>query len=225
MIELDPALAGVVRIAAIRAAPVRPGPADPALRAAIASAAADARRAHGGATPGDIAGLAAARRLYRSFGIDPTKTRPSSEALLRRILRGGEIPAILGPVDVSNLLAVRFLLPNGLYDAELVEGHVRIRRGAPGESYPGIRKGDVHLEGRPVVADDRGPFGNPTSDSARTAVSARTRRLLMVVFAPGDYEPDLLRGHLAEARATIATHLAPAGFAVATQGELLGIDQ
>jgi DNA/RNA-binding domain of Phe-tRNA-synthetase-like protein len=89
---------------------------------------------------------------------------------------------------------------------------VSLRRGRPGESYPGIRKDEVHLEGRPVLADAAGPFGNPSSDSLRTAVSERTRSLWLVIFAPASLPQDLLRARAAEAGEAIVRHLAgPAG--------------
>ncbi len=163
-------------------------------------------------------GLAPARELYRAFGIDPTRTRPSSEALLRRVLQGKGLPRILNAVDVCTLCSLRFLLPIGLYDSGLVRGAVTLRRGRPGESYPGIRKDEVHLEGRPVLSDDDGPFGNPTSDSLRTSVTPSTRSLAMVIFAPASCARARLEAHVGEARALIARHLAPPGEAVVTSG-------
>ena len=59
-----------------------------------------------------------------------------------------------------------------------------MRLGAEGEKYAGIRKDEVNVGGRITVADDRGPFGNPTSDSARTMVTPATTELLVVVYAP-----------------------------------------
>jgi DNA/RNA-binding domain of Phe-tRNA-synthetase-like protein len=73
-----------------------------------------------------------------------------------------------------------------LYDLAHVGSHeIEMRLGRDGESYPGIRKDDVHVAGRICMADARGPFGNPTSDSARTMVTIETTRALVVVFAPG----------------------------------------
>jgi DNA/RNA-binding domain of Phe-tRNA-synthetase-like protein len=63
---------------------------------------------------------------------------------------------------------------------------VELRLGKSGEEYAGIRKEVVHVSGRLALADSEGPFGNPTSDSARTMVTAATRQLLVVVFAPAD---------------------------------------
>jgi DNA/RNA-binding domain of Phe-tRNA-synthetase-like protein len=128
--------------------------------------------------------IAAVRTMYRRVGIDPTKRRPSSEALLRRVRKGEPLPRINSMVDVCNWCSLEFQLPYGLYDAAHIEGDVVMRIGRPGESYPGIRKDDVHVGGRITLADRLGPFGNPTSDSARTMVTTATTSALVVVFAP-----------------------------------------
>jgi DNA/RNA-binding domain of Phe-tRNA-synthetase-like protein len=128
--------------------------------------------------------LAATRSMYRRLGIDPTKTRPSSEALLRRLKKGDPFPRINTLVDICNWCAAEFQLPYGLYDRDRIVGDVQLRAGAAGEEYAGIRKDVVHLEGRPTLVDDSGPFGNPTSDSSRTMVTPATTRALLVVFAP-----------------------------------------
>src|SRR6059036_3454622 len=130
------------------ASPVAVGPAGEALVAEMETTAAGLLSVYAGQSPGGIPGLAPGRELYRAFGMDPTHTRPSSEALLRRVLQGKGLPRIFNAVDLCNLLALRYLLPIGLYDAVLVAPPVRLRRGHPGESYPGIRKEEVHLEGR-----------------------------------------------------------------------------
>ena len=125
-----------------------------------------------------------ARQLYKAIGVDPTKTRPSSEALLRRVRKGDSLPRINTLVDICNWCSLESQLPYGLYDFDRVVPPVMIRRGQAGESYPGIRKDDVHLDGRLALVDAQGPFGNPSSDSARTMVTVAARRLLVVVFAP-----------------------------------------
>lgn len=130
----------------------------------------------------------AVRTMYRRVGLDPTKTRPSSEALLRRVRKGDPLPRINSMVDVCNWCSFEFQLPYGLYDADRIIGDVVLRLGADGESYHGIRKDDVHVGGRIALADAAGPFGNPTSDSARTMVTTATSRAWLVVFAPRDVE-------------------------------------
>lgn len=152
---------------------------DAALDAPLAEAAARMRVA------GESAELTAAvRGMYRRFGIDPTKTRPSSEALLRRVRKGDALPRINNVVDVCNWCSLEFQVPYGLYDVAKIDGPIEVRAGRPGESYAGIRKDDVHVDGRLVLADARGAFGNPTSDSARTMVTSAAASILTVIFAP-----------------------------------------
>lgn len=129
--------------------------------------------------------VASVRMMYKRVGLDPTRRRPSSEALLRRVTRGEPFPRVNSMVDVCNWCSLEFQLPYGLYDADCIVGdRVTLRLGDAFESYPGIRKDEVHVGGRLTLADAVGPFGNPTSDSARTMVTTRTTRALLVVFAP-----------------------------------------
>src|SRR5687767_1134643 len=137
--------------------------------------------------------IAAVRTMYKRVGLDPTRRRPSSEALLRRVRKGEPLPRINSMVDVCNWCSLEFQLPYGLYDAARIEGDVVLRLGREGESYPGIRKDEVHVGGRITLADAGGPFGNPTSDSARTMVTTGTTRALLVVFAPHELDAASLR--------------------------------
>jgi len=141
------------------------------------------------------------RSMYKRVGIDPTKTRPSSEALLRRVRKGDTLPRINAMVDVCNWCSVEFQLPYGLYDLAHVEGDgIEMRLGRDGESYAGIRKDDVNVGGRICLADARGAFGNPTSDSARTMVTTATSRALVVIFAPRTLDERRL-GHVLDVTA------------------------
>lgn len=128
----------------------------------------------------------AVRTMYKRVGLDPTKTRPSSEALLRRVRKGDTIPRINSLVDIVNWCSLEFQLPYGLYDFAKISGPVTMRLGREGESYAGIRKDDVNVGGRITVADSTGPFGNPSSDSARTMVTPATTEALVIVYAPAE---------------------------------------
>ena len=158
---------------------------EPRLDAPLAAAEAAVR-----ARPPDE--IAAVRTMYKRVGIDPTKRRPSSEALLRRVRKGEPLPRINSMVDVCNWCSLEFQLPYGLYDAAHIEGDIVLRLGLPGESYAGIRKDEVHVGGRITLADGIGPFGNPTSDSARTMVTTATVRAFVIVFAPHEIDPGRL---------------------------------
>jgi DNA/RNA-binding domain of Phe-tRNA-synthetase-like protein len=206
-VTVDPEIAPLVRLGEVSCAPVRVGPASPELKADIQTAVAGLIRRYRDRAPAEIEALQPARRLYRAFGIDPTSTRPSSEALLRRVLKGGTFPEVNAAVDAGNLCSISFLLPIGLYDRNKMRGAITLRRGRAGEGYPGIRKEWVNVEGRPVLVDEGGPFGNPTSDSARTSVGAETSSLLMIVFAPAETSASDLAAHVAFAERVLGDRL------------------
>lgn len=134
---------------------------------------------------GEVGDPAPARALYRRFGIDPTRVRPSSEALLRRLKKGESLPRINSLVDVANALSVQLQVPVGLYDLDKVRGdELVVRLGAEGESYTGIGKERVNVANRICVADAEGPCGNPSSDSARTMITTDTERAAWIYFLP-----------------------------------------
>jgi DNA/RNA-binding domain of Phe-tRNA-synthetase-like protein len=127
--------------------------------------------------------IRATREAYKTLGKDPARYRGSAEALLRRILSGKGLPRINAVVDVINLVSVESRMPLGLYDLEKVSGEVTFRAGRAGETYKGIGKYDLNLEGLPVFCDDAGPFGSPTSDSERTMVRMETQHVLAVIVS------------------------------------------
>jgi len=193
-IAIAPEYEGRVRLGVVELEGVTVRDADAGLAAAIAAHGEELRRRYAGLPSGDVPGASDARDLYKALGLDPTKTRPSSEALLRRVLKGEALYTVDTLVDSVNYCSLRAQLPFGLYDLDRVEGEVVLRRGRAGESYQGIRKGAVNVEGRPVLADARGPFGNPTSDSARTMITLSCVRALVVVYVPATVaEPRLVR--------------------------------
>jgi DNA/RNA-binding domain of Phe-tRNA-synthetase-like protein len=198
-IAIEPQLADSVRLGVLRCGVGRVQEHDATLDAPLAAAEAAVKA-------GDVAETGAARALYRTFGIDPTKTRPSSEALLRRVRRGQPLPRINTAVDVCNWCSLEVQLPYGLYDADAIEAPLALRRGGPGDSYAGIRKDVVHLDGRLALFDASGPFGNPTSDSARSMTSVQTRAVLAVVFAPRTITPDRMRQVLDMTAARLAEY-------------------
>jgi DNA/RNA-binding domain of Phe-tRNA-synthetase-like protein len=123
------------------------------------------------------------RKAYKSLGKDPSRYRGSAEALLRRIVAGKGFPQVNVVVDVVNLVSVESRLPIGLYDLGHVAGEIVFRAGRAGETYKGIGKYDLNLEGLPLFADDAGPHGSATSDSERTMVTATTKQVLAVMIS------------------------------------------
>jgi DNA/RNA-binding domain of Phe-tRNA-synthetase-like protein len=125
----------------------------------------------------------ATRAAYKALGKDPARYRGSAEALLRRIVAGKGFPQINAVVDVINLVSVESRLPVGLYDLAHVTGEIVFRAGRAGETYKGIGKYDLNLEGLPLFADNAGPHGSATSDSERTMVTAETKQILAVIIS------------------------------------------
>ncbi|MCP3902192.1 MAG: hypothetical protein GY715_01040 [Planctomycetes bacterium] len=160
----------------------------------------------GTASPGAFPGVQTARRLFRALGIDPTKHRPSSEALLRRALKGKPLPRVNTLVDVGNWWSLEYLLPIGLYDRDRIEGAVTLRQGRPGEAYDALTGRPLNLEGRYVLADDTGPFGTPITDSERTAISEATRRGAFFVYADPADDPATLRAAVEQLQQRVEEH-------------------
>jgi DNA/RNA-binding domain of Phe-tRNA-synthetase-like protein len=134
---------------------------------------------------GSVGSAGRARDLYRRFGTDPTRVRPSSEALFRRMRKGEPLPRINSLVDVANAMSVQLQVPVGLYDLDKVKGEeLVLRLGKEGEAYTGIGKERVNVAGRICVADQAGPCGNPSADSERTMITTATERAAWIYFLP-----------------------------------------
>ena len=132
--------------------------------------------------------ILATRAAYKALGKDPARYRGSAEALVRRVIAGKGLPQINAVVDIINLVSVESRLPIGLYDVASVQGQIVFRAGRAGETYKGIGKYDLNLEGLPVFCDELGPHGSPTSDSERTMVTSATKHVLAVIISFGGAE-------------------------------------
>jgi DNA/RNA-binding domain of Phe-tRNA-synthetase-like protein len=131
----------------------------------------------------ESAAILATRAAYKALGKDPARYRGSAEALLRRVIAGKGLPRINNVVDVINFVSVESLLPVGLYHLAHVQGDIVFRAGRAGETYKGIGKYDLNLEGLPVFCDALGPHGSPTSDSERTMVTEATKQVIAIIIS------------------------------------------
>jgi DNA/RNA-binding domain of Phe-tRNA-synthetase-like protein len=128
--------------------------------------------------------IRAVRGLFREWGMDPSKYRPASEALLRRVVQGKGLYRVSNVVDTGNLSSIETGWPLGCYDVSRIQEPLTLRLGATGESYEGIGKKEWNLEGRPVLADAAGPFGSPISDSTRSMITPAAARVMIVIYVP-----------------------------------------
>lgn len=126
---------------------------------------------------------AAVRKLFRQAGCDPTRHRPSSEALLRRVLKGEELPAIHPLVDINNCLSVELVVPGCVMALGSAAPPFVLRAGRDGEAMLSMR-GPYELHGKPLLADGEGPFGTPITDSERVRVGEETTRAWLVAYLP-----------------------------------------
>lgn len=148
-------------------------------------------------------GIAATRAAYKACGKDPSRYRPASEQLARRVLQGKELYSVDTLVDLGNLVSLFSGYPTGLLDADKVEGAVTLGIGRAEEPYEGIGRGALNVEGLPLYRDALGGIASPTSDSTRTMLALSTTRLLFIINGYDgdreqmkrtiDYALDLLR--------------------------------
>jgi DNA/RNA-binding domain of Phe-tRNA-synthetase-like protein len=133
-------------------------------------------------TAADYPGVAEYRSVFKMLGTDPSRYRPASEALIRRVLSGKELPPINSGVDVNNFFSIRFAIPIGLYNLDRIKGNVEVRVGGVEDTYEGLNGRDMNMEGKLLSADSIGPFGSPIVDSKRTMVDDTVKNALHIVY-------------------------------------------
>ena len=130
----------------------------------------------------EITSIAATRRVYKACGKDPSRYRPASEALIRRVLQGKELYQLNTLVDLVNLASIAYGYSIGGFDADLFVGDtLTLGIGREGEPYEGIGRGMLNIQGLPVYRDAKGGVGTPTSDNERTKITEKTRHLVVLI--------------------------------------------
>jgi len=132
--------------------------------------------------------IRASRIAYRLCGKDPARYRLSSEALMRRVVKGHQLYRINNVVDLVNLISLKSGMSIGGYDVEKISGNVIFDIGQKDEPYEAIGRGDLNIASLPVFRDSVSSFGSPTSDSVRTSVTGSTKRFLMIIV---DFSGDI----------------------------------
>lgn len=130
----------------------------------------------------EITSIAATRRVYKACGKDPSRYRPASEALIRRVLQGKELYQRDTLVDLVNLASIAYGYSIGGFDADKFVGDtLTLGIGREGEPYEGIGRGMINIHGLPVYRDAEGGVGTPTSDHERTKMTLDTRHLVVLI--------------------------------------------
>ena len=129
--------------------------------------------------------VAAMRKLFRAAGCDPTRYRPASEALLRRLVKGAELPQIHPLVDVNNCLSAELAVPCCVMAEGSLGSSLIFRAGQPGESYESLR-GPFNLDAKPLLVDELGPIDTPITGGVRVKVQADSANAWLVAYLPRD---------------------------------------
>jgi len=127
--------------------------------------------------------IASTREAYRALGKSPHEYRNAAEAMLRRLVKGSGLYRINNVVDINNLVSVSSGYSIGSYGISELHGPVTLRRAPEDTHYAGIGKDSVNIGFLPVLYDDEGPFGNPTSDSRRAMIREGSREIEAVAYS------------------------------------------
>ena len=176
-----PSVVGGVMVATVRNAP-----SSDELSQAVAVEVHAARARLAGTPLSEVAALAAWRRVFRGFGVDPTQYRSAAEALLRRITKGDNLPSINACVDAANLVSIRYALPVAVFDTRDVRGGTVVRIADGGEHWADLGGSTTeHPEpGEVIFVDDAGEVSARRwcwRQSKASAARDDTTRLLVTI--------------------------------------------
>jgi len=135
----------------------------------------------------EIPSIHSTREAYKKLGKEPSRYRPSAEALHRRIVKGKGMYKISTPVDIINLSSLKTGYSIGGYDANKINGDIEFGKGKADAEYKAIGRGIMNVENLPVFFDETGAFGSPTSDSERTMITEKCKNIILLVMNFGGH--------------------------------------
>lgn len=130
----------------------------------------------------DFKGIAEWRQVFKDLKMNPSRYRPSHEALYRRVKKGQPLPLVHSAVDLNTFFSLEYVIPLGIYDLAHIHGDVLIRLGLENEVYEGVNGRVNDMSGKLVSADQQGAFGSPIVDSKRTMVTEDTTSALHLFY-------------------------------------------
>jgi DNA/RNA-binding domain of Phe-tRNA-synthetase-like protein len=210
ILEAFPAIQGGV----IHANGLSNGPAPPALAAAFGDEQAAVRARIGDTPLSELPSIAAWRRAFRTFGVDPTGYRSAAEALLRRLTKQGSIPGINTLVDIGNLVSIRHALPVAVFDLGVASGGTTVRFAAGDEAFTDLGSGERQVpEPGEVIFVDEARLVSARRwcwrQSAESASKPTTTEVLVTVEAQHDGGADDVAAALADLASLLGAHAAP----------------
>ncbi|MEH7072556.1 B3/B4 domain-containing protein [Neobacillus drentensis] len=130
----------------------------------------------------DLPGIQEWRTIFKTFGKDPNRYRPSVEALYRRVQKQNYLSSVQSAIDINNFFSLQYQVPIGIYDLDSLNGPVCIRLGIEGDEYTGLNGRINSLHHLIVSSDIQGPFGSPFVDSDRAPVTLATKNALQIIY-------------------------------------------
>jgi DNA/RNA-binding domain of Phe-tRNA-synthetase-like protein len=172
-----------------------------------------------GDTPlSELPTLAAWRRAFRAFGVDPTAYRSAAEALLRRLTKQGSVPSINALVDIGNLVAIRYALPVAMFDQRTVSGGTTVRFANGSERFTDLGSGDTESPdpGEVIFIDEAGLVSARRwcwRQSAESASGATTTEVLVTVEGHHDGADADVAAAVADLEELLRVYAAPRALA------------
>lgn len=133
-----------------------------------------------------------ARDGYKALGKDPSRYRLACESLFRRLVKGNGLYRVNNVVDAGNVLSIELAKSTAVLDYDKIQGNIHIRIGTNDDIYYGIGRGLINVNNIPLYVDEESPFGSPTSDTNRTAISENTKKILLMIICFDELDKDII---------------------------------
>lgn len=133
-----------------------------------------------------------ARDGYKALGKDPSRYRLACESLFRRLVKGNGLYRVNNVVDAGNVLSIELAKSTAVLDYDKIQGNIHIRIGTDDDIYYGIGRGLINVNNIPLYVDEESPFGSPTSDTNRTAISENTKKILLMIICFDELDKNII---------------------------------
>jgi DNA/RNA-binding domain of Phe-tRNA-synthetase-like protein len=214
----------------IHATGVANGPTPPDLATAYREEQVAVRDRLGDAPLSELPSLAAWRRVFRGFGVDPTQYRSAAEALLRRLTKQGELPSIGTLVDLANLVSIRHALPVAVFDQRGIVTGTTVRFASGDEAWADLGASEtLHPEAGEVIFVDEAEVVSARRwcwrQSAESAAREDTSEILLTVEGHHDGALDDVGRALADLEELVRAYAVPDVARTTLRSDLLTADR